>query len=538
MHRYTLGRQAIVFSLFCLLMYSCTRPNRYDDELSSAQSMLADDPEGAITTLESIPEDSLGELQHSKYIYVKTRAYAKTHREITWAEEMHQAALVCEQRLRPYDGITIGDYYYFAGLAYNRSGEVPAAIIDWQKCAEILEKEEPCTRLFSTYENLCYGYLSQMMGEKWEFYSRKMLSAARALNDSVRMIKSMVAISDRMMDRWSFDSLKFLLKEEMSIALALNDSSTLSSAYTGMAALYEKFDSVSAASCYVDSALAYCRDESCYLVAALVRRKEGRISEAVDYYLQSYHKASAGNKYWIARFLNDISKSEPGFENLSTYSDSAIYYNQKIDHDEQSVDIEKAVADYKEQQVKRDFRMLVRSFLYAALFLLFVFGVIYIWKTWKTKRRIEQLELQLQEERAKWLVRDDDAADPAKVLQHRRDLLKLHSELFATTATYRDLLLLRELRTGEMVRAEKREKFITQVLGGFYEPIRPMLDNKLLSHEDLFLCLMTYMNFRSREIAACLGVSDDAVRQRKRRLRTKLEGGEYDMFFSKTSDGD
>lgn len=534
--------KAIKITLFltfcCCLLASCNIGKSFHPELDYAEDIVQYHPDSALSILEKIDPDFLPKLEWCRYQYIKTRACALTWREITWMDDMHKAATYYDHNADSFDGIRAGHYYFYSALAYKDANNIPSAIVDWERGAEILEKEPPCRRLYSTYENLFWTYREQMMEEKRLLYAEKMLNTARSINDSVRILRSIEVITDRL-DPFPLDSIRVLIEEGIGIAKAIEDSAHVCSLYNSIAFSLERIDSIEEASHYVDSILLYNANKNkYYLSVAMVLHKQGRIAEAVEYYKNYYEVADLAGRYWVSMFLHDISKSENGYEYLSNYADSALFYNQKFDSEGQASNIEKAIADYKESKVRQEARDLIARFVYAALFLLFVFGIIYIWKTWKTKRRIERLELQLQEERAKWLVRDDDAADPAEVLRHRRDLLKLHSELFATTATYRDLLLLRELRTGEMVRAEKREKFITQVLGGFYEPIRPMLDNKLLSHEDLFLCLMTYMNFRSREIAACLGVSDDAVRQRKRRLKTKLEGGEYDIFFGKTSDGD
>lgn len=529
---------SLLLTLYCSLLASCNIGKSFQTELDYAEDILQYNPDSALSILETIDPNFLPKLEWCQYQYIKTRACALTWREISWIEDMHEAATYYDHNADSFDGIRAGHYYFYSALAYKDADNIPSAIVDWERGAEILEKEPPCRRLYSTYENLFWTYREQMMEEKRLLYAEKMLNTARSINDSVRILRSIEVVTDRL-DSFPLDSIRVLIDEGIRIAKAINDSAHVCSLYNSIAFSLERIDSVELASRYVDSLSIYNTNKNkYYLSVAMVLRKQGRIAEAIEYYKNYYETADLAGRYWVSMFLNDISKSVPGYGYLSTYADSAIFYNQKFDSEVQARNIEKAIADYKESKAKQEARDLIARFVYAASFLLLVFGVIYIWKTWKTKRRIEQLELQLQEERAKWLIRDEYTTDPVELLQHRRELLKLHADLFATTATYRDLLLLHELRTGEMVRAEKREKFITQVLGGFYEPIRPMLDNKQLSHEDLFLCLMTYMNFRPREIAACLGVSDDAVRQRKRRLKSKLEGGEFDIFFGKSQDDD
>lgn len=84
--------------------------------------------------------------------------------------------------------------------------------------------------------------------------------------------------------------------------------------------------------------------------------------------------------------------------------------------------------------------------------------------------------------------------------------------------------------SGEVVNNQMREKLVNQVLAAFYDPIRTLLEGSQFSHEDLFLCLMFYMKFRTRDVAAVLGVSEDAVRKRKSRVRVKMAEEGIELF--------
>ena len=500
-------------------------------QLDYAESLLADNPERAMEVLDSIDFESLSVLDQSQYTYVKTRAFAKTKRFISWADDMHRAAVFYEQNARPLDGVKAGDYYYFSGLSYKRDGQIVPAIVEWLKAAELLEKEPPVLRLYSTYENLFNCYSSQYMPKESVEYAFKRLAAARAIKDSVRICKSIISAIDWVMDDWPLDSISNLILEELSIAKEIKDTVQICNAYNGLAFAYLQHDSVTIASTYIDSALCLRSRMSYYQTAGRIRMKQGRIAEAVNLFLEFYPYCDISGKIWMGQYLNEIAKTEPGYEYLSSYADSVIYYNQKYDREEQSDNIQQAISAYYEQKKSEQYHQMLKSLGVAVATVAILLLILYVVKTIRTKRHIEHLQQLLQEEKAKMLVADE-VTDPAERLRQRQRSLKLHCELFATTEVYRDLQLLYELKTGQVVKAEKRDELVSLVLAGFYEPIRPMLESGQFSHEDLFLCLMTYMKFHSREIAACLGVSDDAVRQRKRRIRSKLNAGEFDMFFT------
>lgn len=511
--------------LVCCLMVACQ--NRVNKSmLDQAESYLPELPDSALAILSQINESDLTAKEHAQYIFVKTRIEAKKSRIITWTKEMHDAAVYYENNSWPLDKEKAAAYYYFSGLAYTWNNQIPAAIVDWLRCAEFLEEVEPCRRLYSTYENLYLEYSKQLQTEKSIEYARKMLNTARILNDSARIIKSIEAITSFHLDT-TFDYSLSLLQEELRIAKKLNDSKSILSAYNGLAFFYNNSDKIELAATYADTIIQI--DNHVYLqTIGMIRQKQGRIAEAVECFTNAYPKANLSGKYWMGRFLFDISK-QPGYEHLAHYGDSVIYYNQKFDHEEQSGDIEQAIADYKQQRQQEMYHQMIKSFAVAAVIVLMILGISYGWKTWRAKRRIDQLQMLLQEQKAKE-ISSTEPVDPAELLKQQKESLRLHRELFATTETYRRLQLLEEMKSGEVVNNQMREKLVNQVLAGFYDPIRSLMEGSQFSHEDLFLCLMFYMKFRTRDVAAVLGVSEDAIRKRKSRVRQRMEEVGVELF--------
>lgn len=514
----------------CMLFCNCNS-SFYQKDLNHAEDLLYKDPDSVLYLLDDIPVEELNSLEWSQYIFIKTRVSGIKSLEITWPDEMHRAALIYETSARPFDAQRAGDFYYFSGCVYKGCDMVPAAIVEWLRAVELYEQAgAPSIRQHSAYEYLQSSFRQQLLHSEAEKYSFKMLETARCIKDTSRMIRSIEAVTNSVYQKWSLDSTLSLVLEELQMAKATGRPSNLCLAYNSLAFLYERVDSIETAGLYADSALAYSTSYTAYQTIGMIRRKQGRIAEAVELFIKAYPTALYAGKYWMGQFLNEISKTEPGYEYLSSYADSVIVYKAQFDHEEKSDSIQIAIAQYQAQRKSEEFHQMLKSIGVAVAALVVIFLLLYGWKTWRTKLRIEHLQKLLQEEKAKMLV-NEESPDPVERLRQRRESLRLHCELFYTTETYRDLKLLRELRAGQMVNASKRDELIHLVLAAFYDPIRPMLEGDQFSHEDLFLCLMTYMKFRSREIAACLGVSDDAVRQRKRRLKPKLEGGEFDLFF-------
>lgn len=520
----------IIIVLVCSLYMTACQNNKYMNQLIIAESFLPANPDSALTQINTIPKENLTSLEYSKFILIKTRIAARNTEKITWTEEMHQAALYFENNSYPLNKEEAATYYYFSGLAFDWNDQIPAAIVDWIRCAELLEDVEPCKRLFSTYENLYNKYSDQMVTAEYQQYAEKALNTARQINDSARIARSINYVSTAWTSTKSIDTTFILLNEAIKIAKTLQDSSLIAQSYNRMAMLMYQHKRWDEAEVYCDSALALKQKDNNHIITTkgLINKEKGKFDEAVDCLQKSYTSLNLSGKYWTSLYLFDISK-QPGYEHLAHYGDSVIYYNQKFDHEEQSGDIEKAIADYKQQRQQEMYHQMIKSFAVAAVIVLMILGISYGWKTWRAKRRIDQLQMLLQEQKAKE-ISSTEPVDPAELLKQQKESLRLHRELFATTETYRRLQLLEEMKSGEVVNNQMREKLVNQVLAGFYDPIRSLMEGSQFSHEDLFLCLMFYMKFRTRDVAAVLGVSEDAIRKRKSRVRQRMEEVGVELF--------
>lgn len=104
-----------------ILCSRCCIADETQEQLDRAEILVKNNPDSALKVLDSVSEQRLNSVEQSQYIFIKTKAFSKKKWQITWADEMHQAALIYEQSAKPFDGIKAGDYYYFSGLAYHQN---------------------------------------------------------------------------------------------------------------------------------------------------------------------------------------------------------------------------------------------------------------------------------------------------------------------------------------------------------------------------------------------------------------------------------
>lgn len=168
---------------------------------------------------------------------------------------------------------------------------------------------------------------------------------------------------------------------------------------------------------------------------------------------------------------------------------------------------------------------IIMSYVFSLVFLLLLFVVKVIYD----RRRIAHLQKQIQELRD-CLTKGKSTIEKNGEQIKRREILERQYELFVTTQTYRDLCLLYELRSDQIVNEQTRSDLVRQVLAAYYDGIAPMLENGEFQQEEIFVGLMYFMGFRTRQIAACLGLTVEAIRKRKSRLRQKLDDTNCDFF--------
>lgn len=110
--------------------------------------------------------------------------------------------------------------------------------------------------------------------------------------------------------------------------------------------------------------------------------------------------------------------------------------------------------------------------------------------------------------------------------------LSLHHQIFQRSEAYADLLQLKYMRD-QVVSIQNRTRLMREVAAAYNSEVLVLRSlNEMLSDEDLFLCLMSYMRFSTHDVASCLGVTDEAVRKRRSRLRQKLDEETKSIFFA------
>lgn len=156
-----------------------------------------------------------------------------------------------------------------------------------------------------------------------------------------------------------------------------------------------------------------------------------------------------------------------------------------------------------------------------------------------TRKEIERLQAQLRDlqqtqhrdlQQAQIIVTPENSqASTHSSFTINTAALELHYKIFQRTTEYDELQGLKYLRD-QFVSPRNRDRLMQAVESAYKDELTALRNiSPELTAEDCFLCMMSMMKFSTHDIAACLGVSDDAIRKRRSRIRQKLNNS-ADLF--------
>ena len=114
--------------------------------------------------------------------------------------------------------------------------------------------------------------------------------------------------------------------------------------------------------------------------------------------------------------------------------------------------------------------------------------------------------------------------------------LRLSRELFATLSQYSLIAQANLEQNAEDIPKEMQKRLYNGIVAHFSDVCNNLKDEyPTLSPEDMMLGIMTYAGMNKDVVSVLLRSSDDALRQRKSRMKKKIPADLFDLFFCKTT---
>ncbi len=225
------------------------------------------------------------------------------------------------------------------------------------------------------------------------------------------------------------------------------------------------------------------------------------------------------------------------YKSALTYRDSLAIYTDSVQSIRSSEEISRIEREYNQKIAKEKRER--NAILYAGI--AFVILLIVIALLINRSRRIKARQVSLMEQISKLNIalsqlkenstpyENEDKKEYAVISK-----LQLSKELFVTLPAHRLIAQANLERNAEDISKEIQKELYDGLVAQFSDVCNNLKDAyPALSSEDMMLCIMTYVGLNKDVISVLLKSSDDALRQRKSRLKKKIPIGLFDLFFCK-----
>ena len=225
------------------------------------------------------------------------------------------------------------------------------------------------------------------------------------------------------------------------------------------------------------------------------------------------------------------------YESALSYKDSVMTYMDSIQSMKSSEQISQIEREYDHRIAKERRERKIIIYTGGAFVILLLIMILLLNHNRRLKARqfslIEQISsLNIELSRPK--------ENPESSVEIKTDAiisrLRLTRELFATLPQYCLIAQANLEQNAEDISKDKQKNLYNSIVAQFSDVCNNIKDEyPALASEDLMLGIMTYVGINKDVISVLLKSSDDALRQRKSRMKKKIPTELFDLFFCKTT---
>ena len=228
-------------------------------------------------------------------------------------------------------------------------------------------------------------------------------------------------------------------------------------------------------------------------------------------------------------------KDKSDFQKALIYRDSLAIYTDSIHSLMESDNLKNVESTFnnKLEKEKSNLRISIIVGSILVFFLLIIILLINRSRKLKSKQmslseQISNLNLKLS---ALQIEEFEYPQDKTEVIISK---FKLQKELFFALPFSKLISQANLEQNAEDIPKERRKEIMEAIISQFSETSNNLKDEfPSLSSDDLLLCIMSYLGLNKEIIAVLLKSSEDAIRQRKSRLKKKVTSEVFDFFFYK-----
>ncbi len=491
--------------------------------LEKVETIVADRPDEALLALAKIDTTGLRDVDKARTVYLRTRASAKAGLPVTWPEEMCEAAEVLAEQTSDHDLQAMA--YYYAGYACFKNDDLAAAVREYRHCERILG-DVPSKPLFKYVQDALFKcYYDQSLYEEAVACLQLKLHAAKMQRDTVGIIDATNAIAHINMIQEDYNSaLQYYSQSQHLLAhCSHKEISLLSRCYNGKSVVLCKLGLLSESLLYNDTAMSFTVDQAQYCAMCLNRgdcyQELGMVDSAVHYFNLSLASSNIALKNGVYYRLYHLHKRLGNDSIANVYADSSLYYQHRGDARWQIKGIKHSDEEHLMELHEEVLQKERGKFKIAICIVLIFFVGLAGYLVWQRRNRKKMPPPSP--------IPDHSPAIPESLTKS----LENSRKAFEQTVSYsilKELLQSKDRKSNVEEQESCREELRTVLL-----PVISRLQEIRcgITVDDSLFLFLCYMKIPSSILIRYLGMSDRALIQRKYRLKNKMPGDLYELFF-------
>ena len=525
--------------LLSLGVFSCSSSVQ-NPLLLRADSLMEKHPDSALTIIESISSpQKLSRSDRAYYALLLTQARHKNYVPLTNDSLIKTAVEYYGDKNKSF---RVAEAHYYLGATYRDLGHVSFAVEEYMKAIQLMPEENDFLAMI--YNNLAECYEEN---DLYEVAMKTYRRSCQILRTERKKIFPLRGIAYLFLLQNKLDSALCYYQKAFDCAVAVQDSNWMGAISHDFAMVYEQKQDFIQVDKYVSKAIKWmdpAKSACAYRLKGRIMLSSNKLDSARYYFncnldgLDIYEKA---NHYdGLYQVEKKMGNWKAAVDNVDTYM---ILYDS-IQELSDTRELDQLMDNYQLENHKKELfqrtRMIISILAFIFLLLVSICVFIFLWNDRRMKKRYITLYQDLMQNRVDvMLLKGVELAHLEKeslndrLKELREQQLQICLSMFQTTECYKKLQVMERLTPKQLlsqtfIKSEMNitiRKAFVDVMGNLKECCPTLTD------DDLFYCILCLLHCSKNIIIELMGVSSDALKMRKSRIKRKMDSELFESVF-------
>ena len=537
--------RAFYMLLFTFSLYGCNveMSQKVNETLYQAENCMEEFPDSALSLLQHIshPEDLKGKAQ-ADYALLYSQACDKNQISITNDSLIRIAVRYYEDKDEDFNA---AKSYFYQGCVYRNANQDAMAIEAYLKALDKMPKGKPHKLWMQIYFNLGERYRYQnLYGSSMEMF-QKCLGASKELKDSSLLFFPYRGIANAYLFTEKSDSALIYYQKALAISQYIHNDFWESAILDDISNTYLYKGDTLKAEQFIRASIEKDKSASSLYLRSKFLCYRNELDSAKELLLVGCQSNSLYIKTNCYNLLYEIEKKLQNHFYAYAYNDSFNLYRDSIEilkrHQEiQNLHIKHAIELQKGEEKRKEENIYwIICFIFMMILSVSLCLYLYLKKKYKEyllRKRILTLNDQnqtisnyLEQKLGKEILLQET------ITAFKREKLQRGIDTF-NVSPWKEKLneAEKQIKSGDYIRPDEQRLLYQELDVSFKEFIAGITEiYPKMSREDVYYCILSSQNYKSRTIMYCMSSSGGALRTRKNRLKKNMAEDTFQMIFRK-----